>query len=146
MIVDDKLMKYVLYQKRTRHEVREKCKMLQYEEDYIEEVLNYLEENEYIGDERYVQKYLANVKRLKNASMNEIKLDLMRRGIESDLIEKYLDNDMNEFELHSAITLAQKKAKTMEVDKIKHFLLNKGYSYDNVTKAIDNLVQMDDNE
>ena len=46
---------------------------------------------------------------------------------------------------HSAIILAQKQARTSDTDKIKRFLLNKGYSYDTVTKAIDNLEQMDDN-
>ena len=145
MILDDKLMKYVLFKKRTKNEVKEKCQLLKYEDDYIEEVLDYLEENNYIGDETYVQKYIANVKRLKNASINEIKMDLMKRGIESDLIEKYIDDDLLEFELNSAIILAQKKARTSDTDKIKRFLLNKGYSYDTVTKAIDNLEQMDDN-
>ncbi len=145
MILEDKLMKYVLFKKRTRNEVKEKCRLLKYEDDYIEEVLDYLEENSYIDDEAYVQKYIANVKRLKNASITEIKMDLMRRGIEDDLIEKYIDEDLIEFELQSAINLAKKKAKTAEIPKIKQFLLNKGYSYDNVTKAIDNLTQMDDN-
>ena len=56
-------------------------------------------------------------------------MDLMKRGIESDLIEKYIDDDLLEFELNSAIILAQKKARTSDTDKIKRFLLNKGYSH-----------------
>ena len=36
MIIDSKLMKYVIFKKRTEHEVREKCKTLNYTSDYIE--------------------------------------------------------------------------------------------------------------
>ena len=146
MIVDDKLMKYVLFKKRTRQEVKEKCHLLNYEEDYTEEVLNYLEENDYINDEVYTQKYIASVKRLKTVSRNEIKQDLLRRGVSEAIIEKYFDEDLQEFELQSAIKLIQKKARTMEVPKIKRFLQNKGYSYDIIRKAIDNCLEIEDNE
>ena len=145
MILDDKLMKYILFKKRTKNEVREKCKTLNYEDDYIEEILDYLEENEYINDEKYVQKYIANVMRIKLASINEIKLDLLRRGIDSHLIEDAIDEDLQEFELQSAIQIAQKKSKLMDVEKLKRYLISKGYSYDNIAKAIDNLQEIDDN-
>ena len=146
MIVDDKLMKYVLFKKRTRQEVKEKCHLLNYEEDYTEEVLNYLEENDYINDEVYTKKYIASVKKLKTVSRNEIKQDLLRRGVSEAIIEKYFDEDLQEFELQSAIKLIQKKARTMEVPKIKRFLQNKGYSYDIIRKAIDNCLEIEDNE
>ena len=50
MIVDDKIINYVLYQLRTENEVRKKCNMLKYEEDYIDEVIDYLKEAGYIND------------------------------------------------------------------------------------------------
>ena len=146
MILDDKLMKYVLFKKRTKNEVREKCKTMNYEEDYIEEVLDYLEENEYINDEIYVQKYIANVMRIKSVSINEIKIDLMRRGIDSHFIEDAIDDDtLQEYELQSAMQIVRKKSKLMEIEKLKRYLISKGYSYDNITKAIDNLHEIDDN-
>ncbi len=146
MIVDDKLMKYVLFKKRTRKEVKEKCRILNYEEDYTEDVLNYLEENDYINDEVYTQKYLADVKKLKTVSITEIKQDLLRRGVEESIIEKYLNEDLQEFELQNAMKLIQKKSRTMEIPKIKRFLQNKGYSYDIIRKAIDNCSEIEDNE
>ena len=39
MIVDSKLMRYVLFKKRTAKEVRQKCKMLGYSEDYTDEII-----------------------------------------------------------------------------------------------------------
>ena len=145
MILDDKLMKYVVFKKRTEEEVKRKCKTLKYEEDNINEIIDYLKENEYINDEKYVVKYIQNVMRLKNCSINEIKIDLLKRGINDFLIEKYIDEELEEFEEKSAIILAEKKIKTMEVEKLKRYLLNKGFSYTNVAKAIDNLKDIDDN-
>ena len=145
MILSDKLMKYVVFKKRTEKEIRDKCKMMKYEDDYIDEAITYLKENEYINDERYIEKYIQNIIKLKRCSINEIKIDLLKRGIADDLIDKYIDEELEAFEEESAKILAEKKIKTMEVEKIKRYLLNKGFSYSNVSKAIDNLPDIEDN-
>lgn len=145
MILEDKLMKYVVFKKRTENEVRQKCKLLKYDDEIIDEIIDYLKENEYINDEVYVERYIQNIMRLKNCSKNEIKIDLLKRGIDDDLIEKHMNEEIEEFESNSAQILALKKYKTMEIEKIKKYLINKGFSYSNVTKAIDNLQEIDDN-
>ena len=146
MIVDSKLMRYVLFKKRTEKEVRQKCKMLGYSEDYTDEIIEYLKEAEYINDKVYVQKYIQNVLKLKTCSIFEIKMDLLRRGIDEDEIEQYIDEELYEFEEKCAIALARKKYKaTGEIDKVKRYLMSKGYSHSNVSKAIDNLGNMSDN-
>ena len=147
MIIDDKLMRYVLYKKRTVSEVRNKCKLLKYEENYIEDVIAYLKEAGYINDKIYVEKYISTIKKLKHMSINEIRMDLMRKGIADDLIDIAIHNEeITEFELASAEYLVQKKIKSgEEIEKVKKFLLNKGYSYSNVSKAIDNWNDMNDN-
>lgn len=145
MILDDKFMKYVVFKKRTESEVRQKCKMLNYEEEQIEEIIEYLKENSYIDDEIYVDKYIKNVMKLKKCSINEIKIDLIRRGVDENLIEKYLTDEVYEYEEESAKLLAFKKLKTTEKEKVKRYLLNKGFSYSNVAKAIDNYDVLEDN-
>lgn len=145
MILDDKIMKYVLFKKRTENEVRKKCKILKYEDENIEEIIRYLKENGYINDEIYIDKYIKNIMKLKNCSINEIKIDLMRRGVDEDLIEKYITPELEEFEEKSAKILASKKLKANEKEKVKKYLLNKGFSYSNVSKAIDNYDDLDDN-
>ena len=147
MIIEDKLVRYVLFKRRTENEVRNKCKQLKYEEEYTDDVIDYLKEAEYINDKVYVEKYISNTKKLKHTSANEIRIDLMRRGIDSDLIDIGLSDDsINDFELDSAIYLANKKMKSGDdIEKIKKYLLNKGYTYSNVSKAIDNLENIEDN-
>ena len=146
MILDNKVMKYVLFKKRTEKEVRQKCKQLDYTEDYIDEIIDYLKEAEYINDEVYVQKYIQNVMKLKKNSVFEIKMDLLRRGIDDDLIEKYFDDDLYEYEKQCAIDLAFKKYRAdSDIDKVKKYLMNKGYTHSNITKAIDNIEKIEDN-
>ena len=77
MIVDDKIMKYIVFKKRTEEELKNKCKMLKYDDETIEQIVEYLKENGYINDEVYVEKYIKNVMRLKSCSIREIKIDLM---------------------------------------------------------------------
>ena len=147
MIVDDKIVTYVLYKMRTVAETRKKCQMLKFEESYIEDVIDYLIEAGYLNDDTYAKKYVENVMRLKNMSSNGIKIDLLRKGISEDIIDKYIDTDeVREYEEESAIILAQKKYKTTpDILKIKKFLLGKGFGYDAVSKSIDNLPKLDDN-
>ena len=64
MILDDKLVSYVLYKKRTISEVREKCRKLGFTEEYIDEIIEYLVENGYLDDEKYVMKYILEIIKL----------------------------------------------------------------------------------
>lgn len=147
MILDDKLMKYVLFQKRTVQEVKNKCRLLGYTEDYIEEIIAYLIENGYLDDELYAMKFILNTIKLKKRSSKEIKFDLLRRGINEDTIDKYMDTpEINDFELKCALELAKKKFKEChDILKVKKYLLNKGYRTQFVNKAIDTLKEISNN-
>ena len=146
MIIDSKLMKYVLFKKRTEYEVREKCKTLNYTSDYIDEIIDYLREAEYINDEIYITKYINNLLKLKKSSVAEVKLDFMKRGLDFDKVDSELVESLYEHEKESAILLAEKKYKAGDdSDKIKRYLSGKGYTYSNISNAIDNLKKLDDN-
>lgn len=147
MIIDDKIMNYVLYKMRTVQEVRQKCNRLKLEEGYINDAIDYLIEAGYLNDDNYAKKYVENVMRLKNSSRNEIKIDLLRKGVDEDIIDKYAYTEQTlEFEEESCNVLALKKYRIVpDILKVKKFLLSKGYSYEAVSKAIDNLQSLEDN-
>ena len=128
MIVDDKIMAYVLYKMRTCAETRRKCEMLKYEEDQIDEIIEYLKEAGYLDDEKYTKKYVENVMRLKKSSANGIKIDLYRKGIPEDIIDKYVDDRLlDDFEEQCCMELALKKFKsTPDILKVRKFLIRQG--------------------
>lgn len=141
MIIDDKLMRYVVFKKRTEMEIRQKCKRLEYNEEYIEEIIQYLSENEYIDDVKYVEKYINNILKLKKSSIFEMKMDLLRRGIKENYIDDYVEShqeELEKFEKDSAKQIVRKKMQITEIEKIKRYLKGKGYSYSSISEAIDN--------
>lgn len=50
-----KVLKYVLYKKRTRYEVKQKF-LKEIPEDLLNEIIENLEENGYLGDRLYIRK------------------------------------------------------------------------------------------
>ena len=141
MFIDDKLMRYVVFKKRTEMEIRQKCKRLEYNEEYIEEIIQYLSENEYIDDVKYVEKYINNILKLKKSSIFEMKMDLLRRGIKENYIDDYVEShqeELEKFEKDSAKQIVRKKMQNTEIEKIKRYLKGKGYSYSSISEAIDN--------
>jgi Uncharacterized protein conserved in bacteria len=122
--VKSKVIKFVLYKKRTEYEI--KNKILQYNREYIEELVDYLKEVGYIDDIRYTNKYIKEMIKLRNFSVREITYKLLSKGIPSELIDPFLD-DLYEHELKSAKNILDKKAGLMSLDDVKLYLKKKGY-------------------
>lgn len=150
MIIDDKLMKFVVFQKRATEEVREKCKKLNYTEEYIEEIIEYLTENGYLNDKKYVEKYISNVMRLKSSSIYELKIGLLKKGVNEDIIEEYINLNREEildYEYESAKKVLVKKMRQInDIDKVKKYMMSRGYSYDSIKEGIDNYQKLEDND
>ena len=63
-----KVLKYILYKKRTEQEIRQKFS--ENAGNNLENVIEYLKENDYINDNRYIEKAILEFKKLKNLSIN----------------------------------------------------------------------------
>ena len=64
-----KILKYILYKKRSENEVRRKFAGT-IEENLLEDVIEYLKEARYIDDKEYIRKTVNNFMALKNLSLN----------------------------------------------------------------------------
>lgn len=128
-----KVLKYVLYKKRSQNEV--KLKFRDENENLLEQVIDELKQNNYINDDEYINKTVNEFMRLKNLSIQEIKYKLLQKGIQNSLIEEYIDKNIDtleQFELQSIKNIIIKKQTTMDDEQIKKYLLKKGYKIDNV--------------
>lgn len=135
-----KVLKFVLYKKRSEYEIRNKFSKV-IEENLLDDVIEYLKEAEYIDDTVYIQKTVNNFIALKNLSMKEIKYKLLAKGLNKDLIEDYFyanKEELEEYERKSAQNIIYKKSSDMEDEEIKNYLLKKGYSSDNIKDLMDN--------
>ena len=133
-----KVMKYIVFKRRTEHEIRIKFENT-IKENILEDIIEYLKEAKYIDDTEYIDKAINNIKVLKNLSIKEIKYKLLAKGIKKDDIEGYCyrnKEELEEYELKSAQNIVLKKAKDYDDEELKMYLFKKGFKSDTVRKAI----------
>ncbi len=136
-----KVLKYVIYKKRTEREIKLKFKST-IEENLLEDIIEELKENGYISDKAYVQRAVNEYMALKNLSIKELKYKLSAKGISSSDIEDYISNnyeELEEYEKKSAENIALKKSVNMDEDEIRTYLMKKGYREENIREAMENL-------
>lgn len=136
-----KVLKYIIYKKRTEREIRIKFKSL-IDENMLEDIIENLKENGYISDENYIERSINEFKALKNLSIKEIKYKLSSKGISNTLIEDYIEKNKEElenYEQKSAENIVLKRAINMDENEIKQYLIKKGYKQENIDMAIDKI-------
>ena len=136
-----KVLKYVLYKKRSENEIRQKFSK-NIEENLLEDIIDYLKEAKYIDDKEYIRKTVNNFIALKNLSIREIEYKLYSKGIKKQDIEDYIHKnreELNEYEIKSARNIVNKKVTSLEIEEIKKYLTKKGYKKDNVNTALEDI-------
>lgn len=128
-----KVLKYVLYKKRTENEIRQKFESV--DEDILDEIIDNLKENGYVDDLRYIERAVNEFKTLKHLSIKELQYKLLAKGLSKSDIENYLyDNidELKEYELNSAKYLYNKKLALMKNEEVLNYLRKKGYKEETI--------------
>ena len=135
-----KILKYILYKKRSENEVRRKFAK-ELDENMLEDIIEYLKEAKYINDNDYIRRTVNNFIILKNLSIKELKYKLLAKGLNKNDIEDYIyenKEELEEYEIKSISNIIYKKSLFMEQDEIKQYLLKKGYKSENIKKQLKN--------
>ncbi len=133
-----KVLKYILFKKRTENEVRQKFKPD--EGEMLNDVIEELKELNYINDSEYIKKAVKEYMNLKNMSIKEIEYKLMAKGINKDLIDNYIYENKEgllKYEIKSAINIINKKSQTLEEEEIINYLRKKRYMDDSIKIAVE---------
>ncbi len=131
-------IKYVMFKKRTEYEVRKKLEFLNYNNNVIDSIIEYLKETGYVDDAKYIKKYLAEIKNIKNWSKKQVENDLYKRGFKGILDKE----DINDYEIKSISNLYERykfRYPDTEKEELQNFikaLLRKGFEYENIKKII----------
>lgn len=124
-----KVMKYIIFKKRTESEIRRKFQS-QIEENMLEDIIYYLKEAGYINDYQYIEKQVQEYINLKNMSIKEIKYKLYAKGLNQNVIEQYINQNferLKEYEKKSEENIREKKSNQMDEIELKQYLYKKGY-------------------
>ena len=133
-----KVLKYILYKKRTEQEVRQKFKLDSGE--LLDDVIEELKELGYINDEEYIEKLVKECINLKNLSIKEIEYKLISKGIKKSIIDDYIYNNREkllEYEIKSATNLVNKKINNTEEIELLNYLKKKGYMEESLKIALE---------
>ena len=134
-----KILKFILYKKRSENEVRRKFEK-ELDENMLEDIIEYLKEAKYIDDGEYIRRTVNNFMILKNLSIKELKYKLLAKGLNKNDIEDYIyenKDELEKYEIKSISNIIYKKSTSMEQDEIRQYLLKKGYKSENINKAIE---------
>ena len=132
-----KVLKYVLYKKRSEAEVRQKFSENN-NDDMLDEVIEDLKENGYINDDIYIEKTINEYQRLNNLSLRELEYKLLSKGVDKYKLEDYIENhqeELLEYELNSARNIYIKKQTIMVEEDIINYLRKKGYKSETIKRV-----------
>lgn len=133
-----KVLKYIVYKKRTEKEVRIKFSSSDVDQNMLEDVIDNLKEIGYINDESYIERAVNEFLAINTLSLKEIKNKLYTKGISSNIIDMYFsknEEELEEYEIKCAKKIAYKKQLQMNQEEIEAFLYRKGYKEESIRKA-----------
>lgn len=90
-----KILKYCAYQERCNLEVKTKLITLGAAEKQIQEILDYLEKEGFLNEERYARAYVRGKFRINGWGKRKIKAGLMSKGIGNTLISTVMEEEID---------------------------------------------------
>jgi regulatory protein len=132
-----KVLKYLLYKKRTEKEIRQK--FIEYSGDMLNDVIDNLKEIGYINDSKYIDRAILEFMNLKNMSIREIEYKLLSKGINKQKIDDYIYKNKEtllNYEINSAKNIFLKKKNVIDESDIISYLNKKGYMQDTIKMVI----------
>lgn len=128
----------------TRRQLADKLEQGDYPQECIEEAIAYVESYGYIDDKRYARDFIEY--HLSSRSRTRMETDLMRKGINKEIIREAFDelagSGVEQDELAMACNLLRKKkycadtATRQEQQKMYGFLYRRGFRSDIISKAL----------
>lgn len=136
---------YLSLKLRTVFEVSQKLAEIGFDEEIIDKVIQDLVQIEYLDDGKYTEKFISEKTRLKPMSAKMLAMELKFRGIPQDIIVNALENFDIDDE-NTAYGLLKKKYSYCHqfdektIQKMRSFLINRGFSFEQTSKAITRLI------
>lgn len=142
-------LNYITFKDRTEKEVTEKLSQKGFGEEEISEAIEFLKEYKYLDDESYASRFINDAVKLKKWGKTRIRMELLRRGISSDIVEKSIDEILLD---SSEVLLEEMKRRfdgadlsnIKERNRIFGYFARRGYSPNEIKGAMNTLCSFND--
>lgn len=128
----------------SERDMKNKLKENLYDDESIDEAIDYLKSFGYIDDHAYASQYIDTY--TQNRSARRIEQDLMKKGISKDVIEEVLDRKRDEGELGDEESMIRnlltkrgfdpESADSKTIAKNVRFLYQKGFSAETIARVM----------
>lgn len=100
---------------------------------FTDQIITRLIEKGYLDDERFAKYYVENRFVKKGISKKHLATELMKKGIEKDIIDQVLDVRNDEEEIKKIIA---KKSSRYDKDKMINYLIRQGFPFETVRNLV----------
>ncbi|HET8884052.1 MAG TPA: RecX family transcriptional regulator [Candidatus Saccharimonadales bacterium] len=101
-------------------------------------VFDRLVEKGYIDDEKFTRYWVENRNLTKGASRRKLQAELRAKGVESDIIERYLTESLRSDQEELVKIIAKKRSRYPDNQKLMQYLARQGFSFDDIKQALTN--------
>ena len=130
----EKMAKYCAYQERCLKDVSDKLKTFEISEKERKDILNYLIDNRFVDNKRFVKAFVRGKINQSGWGLNKIRFHLMQKGIEKELIDEALQAFDEEVYRQRLVEVLTTKAKIVKAAndfekkrKLAAFAIQKGF-------------------
>lgn len=136
-------LRYLAVRPRSIHEVREYLTYRKgYSDEEANEAISKLSSHKYLDDNDFAELWVKNRLNLAPRPLSVIKMELLKKGVDKNIIEDCLSQIDAETELDSVCELASKlyrQVKYQDKQKLTEFLARRGYNYGLIQKSFEKL-------
>jgi regulatory protein len=136
-----KILHYCDYQDRCKKEIFAKLNTFELADNDKDFIVDFLNDEGYINDERYCRSYVKSKLNLKKWGVNKIKISLISKGVDRDIIDAVVSEIDQDSYREELIKLLENK-KINESDpykrkaKLIRYAVSKGYSINDVMEIV----------
>lgn len=132
---------------KSEKQLRAKLNEKGYDSQFIDNAIFKLKQQKYLDDERFSEMLINNKINVSKYGKRRIKESLYEKGIQREIIDEKIKELSDEDELERACLIGVKRLKTLKEEdtrklsiKLSNYLINKGFEYSTVKKAVSKLL------
>ncbi len=148
--IRDYALRLIEFRDRTEKELRDKLKEKGYEENSIEDEIEFLKNYGYINDKRFAEHFTHDAVNLKKWGKIRIRMELTRKGVDREIIDNTIEDVFSEMEDNLVLSQMQTRFKSSDFSNIKertrifNFFMRRGFSTEEIKGAMNKMCSFDD--
>lgn len=146
----DYALRLIEFRDRTEKEIRDKLLDKGYDENQVDEEIEFLKNYGYVNDLRYAERFTSDAINLKKWGKIRIRTELLRKGIDRETIDNVIEDAFFEIDDDRVLSQLQVRFKNSDLSNIKertrifNFFLRRGFSSEEIRGAMNKMCSFDD--